>query len=374
MKLSAWLPVFVLIASPFAGMAQEAAPQEVPAALAELSYVREEATQWYVAFNMEHEGKWKPHYVNRASDGKGMFEKGRGQPWLAPGDIFYKEGPIAGRFKFTGMIEKEVWSRRTNSTENVKVAMYEDLKPNKKGLKYESQQGLPEPEYGAKAYYDRTAVFALKAGDNCKAAEIKVEELTNFALPPGAASKDFFLKEVGEEKVVVEYKDQTGAVRSATIPKRAEEPAAAYKMLVIPKSGEQLAVLEQLEKLKLTPKGVRELTLGEVIRLLNQEGVKDAKATGVINFVIRGHSDQAPKVTLPAEESTFAAALDEACKQAGFRWTIEPGMDGTQPPVLVLSHPSGKRGGGADAAVGENETSKGDGPSQPVEDPFGPGD
>jgi hypothetical protein len=100
----------------------------------------------------------------------------------------------------------------------VSVGIYEDLKPNKVGTKYESQQGLAEPEYGRHAYYDRTAVLDLQAVGE-KGKEFKVEEGTAFALPPSATEKKYFMKSITPEKIEVEYTDAAGAKQTATIPK-----------------------------------------------------------------------------------------------------------------------------------------------------------
>jgi len=90
--------------------------------------------------------------------------------------------------------------------QKVKFAQYEDLKPNKKGERYESQYGLPEAGLVKKAYYDRTAVFEFEGK------EFKVEERTRFSLPPGGEGEEYLLKQVTPEKVVVEFKGADGKV------------------------------------------------------------------------------------------------------------------------------------------------------------------
>ena len=233
MNWPTWLPVAVLLSSPFVGMAQEAAaPQEVPAALAGLRFHREEAVQWYVVFNMEDGGKWKPWIVALGPDKVRFGNKNHPKPWLKPGDVFFKDGPMEGRFKFTGFVDK--LSERISAApepEKLRIAQFEDLKPNKKGTKYESERDLPEAEYAAHASSDRSAVFTFKPKDEAETVEFKVEELTNFAVPPNGPAKDFLLKEVSAEKVVVEYKNQAGAVRQATIAKHVKDPAEALESL-----------------------------------------------------------------------------------------------------------------------------------------------
>lgn len=229
MKPAAWLPVFALVASPFAVIAQEATPQEVPAAPEGLRFQRAEVTVWYIVFEREDKGKWMG-WLMGVDPAKARFgNKNNPKPWLAPEDVFFKDGPMAGRFKFIGFDTKEVKSGRTGGTAWLKVAEYEDLKPNKKGWRYSSPHGLPEADIVPNR--DRTAVFTLKRDGQAATAEFKVEEFTNFALPPDGPNKDFFLKEVSEEKVVVEYKDQAGAVRQATIAKHVKDPAEALESL-----------------------------------------------------------------------------------------------------------------------------------------------
>lgn len=307
-------------------------------ALEHLSYLRDESVLWYVSFGLEHEGQWAPKLLTLGARVPRITEPMvSAVPMIKPGDTFFEKDPMKGRFKFNGFVKREVMNRRTNSMEKVSVAIFEDLKPNKKGLKYESQYGLPEPEIPSHAYYDRTAVLSLKVAGKAQAVEFKIEELTNFALPPQGADKAYFLKEVTPEKVVVEYKDQAGALQTFTLPKRVGAPAAVYKMLVIPKNAEQLAVLDRLEKMKRLPKGVAGKPLAEAIDLLSHAGIDGKEAAAVINFVIRGKIENAPKVTLPEKECSFLAAIDEVCEQAGFRWTIEINED-LKRPLLVLFH------------------------------------
>ena len=49
--------------------------------------------------------------------------------------------------------------------------------------------------------------------------EFKVEERTPFALPPTAKEKNYLLKEVTPEAIVVEWKDNDGKTQSVKIPK-----------------------------------------------------------------------------------------------------------------------------------------------------------
>ncbi len=169
-----------------------------------LRFVREESVMWYVQFGFESQGKWAPKIVARTAGGKKAEGKVSALEMISPGDTFFKEGFMAGRFKFLGIVEKEVVSERTKLSQMVKFAQYEDLKPNKKGERYESQYGLPEAQVTASAYFDRTAVMEFEGK------EFKVEERTGFSLPPGGEDGKFFLKQVTPERIVVEFSGADG--------------------------------------------------------------------------------------------------------------------------------------------------------------------
>jgi hypothetical protein len=192
--------------------------KSIPPLIYKLAYLKDESVKWYVDFGFESEGKWGPKLLGQTPDGKKFTNRVGAAEMLSPGDNFFigKE-PFLNRFKFTGIVQKEVTSKRTGLTQNVNVAEYEDLKPNKKGTKYQSQYGLPDAEIDANAYYDRTAVLDLQAiGEGGK--QFKVEEGTSFALPPSATEKKYFLKTVTPEGIEVEYTEGTEK-KSVSIPK-----------------------------------------------------------------------------------------------------------------------------------------------------------
>lgn len=194
-------------------------PKSFPALIDKLAYLKDESTQWYVTFGLESDGQWAPKIVAITPDKKRVENKVSAAAMLKPGDTFFADKePFKGRFRFLSISKQVVHSKKTNSDEEVNVAEYEELKPNKKGLKYKSQYGLPEPEIPANAYYDRTAVLDLKAvGSEGK--DFKVEEGTTFALPPGSEEKKYLLKSVTPEAIEVEYTDASGQKQTKSIPK-----------------------------------------------------------------------------------------------------------------------------------------------------------
>jgi Ca-activated chloride channel family protein len=202
----------------------EAAPAPAPAPipmpvaggdpLGSLRYLNDENIMWYVQFGLESSGKWAPRFVGLTPSKKKLQNRVSAVEMLSEGDTFFREGEFANRFKFTGLEEREVRSERTGLTMRVKIATYEDLKPNKAGTKYESQANLPDAELEERAYYDRSAV--LKSGDQ----ELLVEEQTMFKLPGDPSGKEYFLKAVTPTGVVVEAKAEDGKVISREIPKK----------------------------------------------------------------------------------------------------------------------------------------------------------
>jgi Ca-activated chloride channel family protein len=209
------LPLAMAEAAPTAAPAPVPMPVAGVDPLSTLRYLNDESTMWYVQFGLESSGKWAPRFTGLTPTKRKLQNRVSAVEMLDVGETFFKEGEFANRFKFTGLTEREIKSERTGLVQRVKIAMYEDLKPNKAGEKYESQAGLPDAELEGKAYYDRSAV--LKAGDQ----EILVEEYTAFKLPGDASGKEYLLKEVTPTKVVVEAKTADGKVLTLVIPKGA---------------------------------------------------------------------------------------------------------------------------------------------------------
>ena len=190
-----------------------------PSLVAKLSYVKDESEPWRVEYGFESGGLWIPKLkTGELPDEKGpknrvAFDKG-----LKPGDMFFGEDPMKGRFKFTGIVERTQRNERLSIDETLRFAQFEDQKANKLGEKYEVPNRLPKAQYMDYQQFDRTAVLDLQAlGLDGK--EFKVEERTPFALPPTAKEKNYLLKEVTPEAIVVEWKDNDGKTQSVKIPK-----------------------------------------------------------------------------------------------------------------------------------------------------------
>jgi hypothetical protein len=104
---------------------------------------------------------------------------------------------------------------------------------------------------------------------------------------------------------------------------------AVYRALRESKDAKAPAVVKQLESVRIAEVKVDRASLGEAMDEINRKGAA-GKGGGVINFVIRrprgGAGQKSLKeepVTLDLKETNFAAAMDEACARAGYRWTVE---------------------------------------------------
>lgn len=184
--------------------------------LARLTFVRSGITKWYVQFGFESEGKWSPRFTGITPLGKRLQNRISAVEMLSGGDVFFREGSMAGRFKFTGFIERELVAERTGLRRMAKIAQYEELRGSFPGRVYESISGLPEADLEKNAYHDTTAVFEFAAEDGRKSS---LESLVGerFSLPPGAPQPRYLLKSMDARSATLEYEDQTGQTKTSTL-------------------------------------------------------------------------------------------------------------------------------------------------------------
>ena len=104
---------------------------------------------------------------------------------------------------------------------------------------------------------------------------------------------------------------------------------AGYRAIRESKDAKAAAVVKQLESVLIAEVKADRVPLDEAMHQINRKGAA-GKGGGVINCVIRqprraaGQKPPNPKpVTLALKKTNFAAAMDEACAQAGYRWTVE---------------------------------------------------
>ncbi|BCX46529.1 conserved hypothetical protein [Haloferula helveola] len=189
-----------------------------PELATKLAYVGDETVTWLLEFGFEAGGKWIPKVEILEGEGKGQKNRVDFQGGLEPGDTFFAEDPFKDRFKFTGIEERKVRNERLNVDETLRFGLFEDLKENKKGEKYEVPNRVPKAQKPDYYHYDRTAILELNAvGEGGK--QFKVEENTKFSLPSGGEEKNYLLKRVTPDEIEVEW-DADGETKSLVIPRK----------------------------------------------------------------------------------------------------------------------------------------------------------
>ena len=184
--------------------------QDYPSLIAKLSYVGDESVQWVLRPGFEDKGAFTFEY----SDGKGKQNKVGAASPVPPGQIFFAEGDVAkGRFKLIGSEVRQVLNEKINANEPVTIVTVEDQRPNKLGTKYEIPSSFRRGDAGKYSHYDRTAILSLDAL-GMKGTEFKVEEYTEFSLPPGGEKKTYKLTEVTPDQITVETTDKDGTKKT----------------------------------------------------------------------------------------------------------------------------------------------------------------
>ena len=104
---------------------------------------------------------------------------------------------------------------------------------------------------------------------------------------------------------------------------------AGYRAMRESKDAKAAGVVKQLASVLIAEVKVDRVSLGEAMDEITRKGTA-GRGGGVINFVIRQPrrgAGQKPRkevpVTLDLKKTNFAAAMDEACARAGYRWTVE---------------------------------------------------
>lgn len=189
-------------------------PTSHPELADKLAFVEEEVVTWFLEFGFEAGEVWLPKFQNLTTGEKNKMPFDGG---LKPGDEFFPADPFKGRFKYIKIEERKVFNERLNIEETKRFAVYEDLKENKKGKRYEIPNRIPNAVKPQFHNFDRTAVLELRAVGSA-GKTFKVEENTRFALPPGAEEKSYLLKTVGPDQIEIEWQVD-GETRSRTIPK-----------------------------------------------------------------------------------------------------------------------------------------------------------
>lgn len=188
--------------------------EEYPSLVTKLTYIDAESVQWVLRPGFEAEGG---SFTFTWGNGKSTNRVGAANPVL-PGEIFFENEPAMGRFKLLSSEKREVMNEAIQAEEPVTFVKIEDQKPNKKGTIYEIPAGFRIANASKYAESDQTAVLSLEAL-GFAGQEIRVEENTVFALPPGDAEKIYKMKEVTPERIVIEFASKDGKVQSHEIRK-----------------------------------------------------------------------------------------------------------------------------------------------------------
>lgn len=197
------------------------ASKSFPSLIAKLMYVKDDSLVWVIRPGYGSGDEFPFSY----EDGKGRKNKVKAADMVGPGELFFENEPMKGRFKLLGHEVRKELNPKINVEMEVTIVRIEDQKANKKGLVYEFPSPLAEDRKKDHVKFDRTAVLSLEAlGLNGK--EIMVEENTAFALPPSAATKDYHLKTVTPNSISVEYTDASGNRLTVEIPKGGFAPSA----------------------------------------------------------------------------------------------------------------------------------------------------
>ncbi len=188
--------------------------KSVPSLIAKLMFLKDESLTWVIRPGYGSDGSFPFKY----QDTKGGINNTGAADMIAPGGLFFVKPPMKDRFKLLGAEIRQETQKSTGADREVTIVRIEDQRPNKKGMIYEFPSPLSEERRNEHLNYDRTAIFSLEAlGLSGK--EFKIEENTTFSLPPEGVKKDYLLKTVTPESVVVEYTNPAGEKKSFTIPK-----------------------------------------------------------------------------------------------------------------------------------------------------------
>lgn len=188
--------------------------KSTPDLVAKLKYVKDESLAWAIRPGFGADGAFPFSY----RDNKARINKVPAGEMVKPGDIFFAKEPMVGRFKLLGSEVRKELNKKINVEMDVTYVRIEDQKPNKDKRVYEIPAPLSEDRMNDFLQFDRTAIFSLEALGQA-ANEFKVEENTTFGLPANSTKKDFLLKQVTPEKVVIEAPDGKGGRKTIEISK-----------------------------------------------------------------------------------------------------------------------------------------------------------
>lgn len=196
--------------------------RDYPSLISKLTYIGDESVRWVLRPEYPNEkGEFTFEYVDTA----GVKAKVGAINPVAPGGLFFADGPVKERFKFIGSEIRPVLNEKLNAEVDTTFVTVEDQKANKKGMKYEIPALFRRnnEEFQKQSHYDRNAILSLEAL-GLAGQEFKIDELTEFALPADAKEKRYRLTEVTPEQIVIEEKLTDGKTVTHKIAKGATGP------------------------------------------------------------------------------------------------------------------------------------------------------
>lgn len=195
--------------------------KSIPSLIAKLLYVRDDSLGWVIRPTFGDESGGFPFNF---LDTKGATNKTPPGEMITANGLFFPKGAMSNRFKFLGSEVRKEMNPKINIPMETTYVKIEDQRPNKKGRVYEYPAPMSSDRVNEYLQYDRSAIFSLEAlGLNGK--EFKVEENTAFAIPPSGEKKDYFVKTITPESVIVEYTTPTGEKKTVDI-KKGNMPAS----------------------------------------------------------------------------------------------------------------------------------------------------
>ena len=181
---------------------------DFPSLIDKLELVKLEKRPYAITYSSDAADSYQFRYEDRYT-GSTRLER---TDYIPAGDpqrsVFFTEGPATLRFRLLEVVDREIKSERTGVTSTVKIAIIEDLHPNKQGEKFE----VPRGSRSRVIRTDYTAILMLNAAGG-EGIEFKVEENNSFALPfdENAAEKPYTfagVNEAGEVVIKIEGSDE----------------------------------------------------------------------------------------------------------------------------------------------------------------------
>ncbi len=186
-----------------------------PNLISKLKYVGDDSVEWLLRPGLPGEGdsltfvyKDTKRVVARVAPAKPILK----------GQKFFEDGPIKERFEYVKLEVRQIFDERIQAEQPVSIVTVKDLRPNKAGKMYEIPAFFRAADNAKHLQHDRTALLSLDAL-GMAGQEIRVEEFTEFILPPGSKNKPFKMAEVTPERITIVETLDDGQTKTHVIEK-----------------------------------------------------------------------------------------------------------------------------------------------------------